>query len=149
MARPYSQDLRERAVALVEAGHSRREVARLLDLAGSTVINWSKRQEVTGNCVAKRVGGNRQPLLLSERDWVLARVSAAPDLTVRALRAELADRGTKVCADTVWRFLMAAGLTFKKKPARHRTGAARRPPQARTLAAPSRQGQPGPPGVCR
>jgi transposase len=120
MPRSYSQDLRERAVALVEAGHSRRAVARLLDLAESTVINWAKRQAVTGSCAAKRVGGNRQPLLLSERDWLLARVSAAPDLTVRALRAELAARGTNVCVDTVWRFLMAAGLTFKKNSARRR-----------------------------
>lgn len=120
MPRPYSQDLRERAVALVAAGNSRRSVAHLLDLAESTVINWSKRQDVTGHCTAKRVGGNRQPLLLGERDWLLARVSAAPDLTVRALRTELAERGTDVCVDTVWRFLMAEGLTFKKKPARGR-----------------------------
>jgi transposase len=122
MPRPYSQDLRERAVALVAAGQSRRAVARLLDLAESTVINWSKRQTVTGNCAAQRVGGHRRARLLAERDWLLARVSAAPDLTVRALRAELAVRGTKVCVDTVWRFLMAEGLTFKKNSARHRAG---------------------------
>lgn len=130
MARPYSQDLRERAVALVAAGHSRRAVARLLNLAESTVIHWSKRQDVTGFCAAKKVGGNRRALLLSERDWLLARVSAAPDLTVRAVRAELAERGTKVCADTVWRFLKAEGLTFKKKPAGRRAGSARRSAQA-------------------
>ena len=92
MPRLYSQALRERVVALVAAGHSRRSVADLLDLAESTVINWSKRQDVTGHCAAKRVGGNRRPLLLGERDWLLARVSAAPDLTVRALRTELAER---------------------------------------------------------
>ena len=114
MARPYSQDLRERAVALVAAGHSRRKVARLLCLAESTVINWTKRQETTGTCAAKPMGGNRKALLLPERDWLLARVSAAPDLTVRALRAELAERDVEVCVDTVWRFLMAEGLSFKK-----------------------------------
>lgn len=40
MAKGYSTDLRTRAVALVEAGESRREVARLLDLAASTTIRW-------------------------------------------------------------------------------------------------------------
>src|ERR1700761_3380239 len=35
MAKGYSTDLRARAVALIEAGESRREVARLLDLAAS------------------------------------------------------------------------------------------------------------------
>lgn len=135
MGRPYSQDLRDRAVALVESGQSRREVARLLDLAESTVINWAKRQAITGACAAKPMGGHRAVLLLAERDWLLARVSAAPDLTLRALRAELAERDVLVCVDTVWRFLMAEGLSFKKKPARRRTRPPGRGPQAQALAA--------------
>jgi transposase len=40
MPGPYSQDLRERVIALVKRGMSRREVARLCDLGVSTVINW-------------------------------------------------------------------------------------------------------------
>ena len=90
-------------------------MARLLGLAESTVINWAKRKDLTGDFAAKPMGGKRKALLLPERDWLLARVSAVPDVTVRALRAELADRDVKVCVDTVWRFLMAEGLTFKKK----------------------------------
>lgn len=124
MPRAYSKDLRERALALVMGGRSRSAVARLLGLAGSTVINWSKRQAMTGDCAAKRMGGNRKAILLPERDWLLARMSAAPDLTVRAVRAELAERNVKVSADTVWRFLMAEGLTFKKKSAGRRAGSA-------------------------
>lgn len=115
MPRPYSNDLRERALALVAKGQSRSAVARLLGLAESTVINWAKRKDLTGDFAAKPMGGKRKALLLPERDWLLARVSAVPDVTVRALRAELADRDVKVCVDTVWRFLMAEGLTFKKK----------------------------------
>ena len=45
---------------------------------------------------------------------MLARVAAAPDLTVRALRAELIGRGTKVSYGAVWDFLAAEGLTYKK-----------------------------------
>jgi hypothetical protein len=37
-------------------------------------------------------GPRRRPVLLPERDWLLARLAAAPDLTVRALRAEFAQR---------------------------------------------------------
>ena len=37
MAKPYSDDLRERAVAAIEAGHTREEVAELYNLALSTV----------------------------------------------------------------------------------------------------------------
>jgi transposase len=58
--------------------------------------------------------------LLPERDWLLARVAAAPDLTLRALQAELAERGVAASYGAVWAFLAAEGLTFKKKPARRR-----------------------------
>jgi transposase len=82
-------------------------------------------------------GGSRRLVLLPQRDWILARISAAPDLTVRALRAELAARGIAVGYGAVWRFLAAERLSFKKKPARRRTGPSRRRPQAGALAAPS------------
>ena len=129
MTRPYSLDLRQRAVSLVEAGQSRRAVARLLDLGEATVIRWTRRHTMTGGCTAKPMGGKRRAVLLNERDWLLARVAAVPDLTVRALRAELAARGTRVSNDAVWRFLSAERLTFKKKPAGGRTrGNAKRLP---------------------
>ena len=35
----------------------------------------------------------------------VARIVAVPDATVRGLRAELAERGTKTSNDAVWRFL--------------------------------------------
>lgn len=122
MSRPYSIDLRERAVALVLSGQSRRSVARLLDLGEATVIRWLQRHRLTGACTAHPMGGRRPVVLLSERDWLLARIAAAPDLTIRALRAELAARGVRVSKDAIWRFLRSERLTFKKKPARSRTG---------------------------
>ena len=115
MTRPYSLDLRLRAVLLVEAGQSRRAVARLLHLGEATVIRWTRRHTITGGCAAKPMGGRRRAVLLHERDWLLARIAAVPDLTVRALRAELAARGTPVSNDAVWRFLSAERLTFKKR----------------------------------
>ena len=44
---------------------------------------------------------------------------------MRALAAELGQRGTSVTHDTVWRFVRRQGLTPKKDPDGHRTGAAR------------------------
>jgi transposase len=37
MGKPYSDDLRERVVAAIEAGHTRVEVAKLYNMALSTV----------------------------------------------------------------------------------------------------------------
>ncbi len=140
MPKPYSSDLRQRTIALVEAGQSRRAVARLLDLDKSTVILWVKEFRATGKRAAMPMGGRRRFALLGQRDWLLARVAAAPDLTGRALRTELAARGTKVSYDAVWRFLREERLTFKKKPARRRAGSARCGAQARAVEAPPTPG---------
>ena len=126
-------DLRERAVAAVESGQSRRQVAKLFKVGESSVIRWCARQRVSGTCAAKPMGGHRRPILLPERDWLLARLSVAPDLTIRGLLSELGDRGVKVSYGALWAFLAAAGLTFKKNPVRHRARAPRRRSQARPL----------------
>ena len=136
MPKPYSSDLRQRAIALVEAGQSRRAVAKLLCMDKSTVILWVRDYRSTGKQAAKPMGGRRRFALLGERDWLLARIAAAPDLTGQALRAELCARGTKVSYDAVWRFLRDERLTFKKKPARRRAGPPRRGAQARAVEAP-------------
>ncbi len=137
MTRPYSMDLRERAVAAVESGQSRHTAAKLFKVGVSSVIRWCQRQRATGTCAAKPMGGRRRMVLLPEREWLLARISASPDLTVRGLRSELAERGVKVSYGAVWTFLAAEGLTFKKNTARRRAGTAGRRSQTRTLEAPS------------
>jgi len=78
------------------------------------------------------MGGWRPLLLKSEREWLLARIAEKPDLTLRAVMAELAERGTPASYGAVWRFFAREGVTFKKKPARQRARSARRraPPPA-------------------
>ena len=74
--------------------------------------------------------GGRRPLLLGEREWLLARLAEKPDLTLRAVVAELAERGMPASYGAVWRFFKHEGITFKKKPARQRAGSPRRRPPA-------------------
>jgi transposase len=76
-------------------------------------------------------------VLAGEREWLLARIVEQPDLTLRAIQAELAVRGVVVSYDAVWRFYLRQGVTFKKKPARRRAGPAGRGPQAGALEASS------------
>jgi transposase len=71
------------------------------------------------------MGGWRPLLLKSEREWLLARIAEKPDLTLRAMMAELAERGTPASYGAVWRFFAREGVTFKKKPARQRARSAR------------------------
>ena len=83
------------------------------------------------------MGGHRPLVLAGERAWLLARIAEAPDLTLRAIRRELAERGVVVSYDAVWRFYRREGMTFKKKPVRRRAGPAGRGPQARAVEAAS------------
>jgi transposase len=120
MARPYSNDLRERVVATVAAGRPCRAVAELFDVSVASVVKWSQRARATGSAAAKPMGGKRPYLLESQRDWLLGRLREKPDLTLHALLTELADRGVVVSCDTLWRFLRREGISFKKNRFRGR-----------------------------
>jgi transposase len=138
MARAYSVDLRERVVAAVAAGQSCRTVATTFKVSVASVVKWSQRFRVTGSVAARPMGGNRPYVLASERNWLLARLAEQPDVTLRALLAELADRGIKVSYYAVWHFFEHEGITFKKKPARQRAGSSRRGPTPRAMEKVSR-----------
>jgi transposase len=63
--------------------------------------------------------------LAEHREWLLARLQATPDLTLRALVAALKERGIVTSYGSVWRVVHAADLTFKKNTVRHRARSAR------------------------
>ncbi len=125
MARPYSDDLRERVARSVASGRSCRETARLFGVSVASVVKWSQRHRSTGSAAAKPMGGKRPPVLEAERAWLLTRIKEQPELTVRALAVELAERGKPVSHNTVWVLLRRAGHSFKKNAVRHRAGPAR------------------------
>ena len=89
MAKGYSKDLRERAVALVESGESRREAASILGFAPSTAIRRLDRWTTTGSIEAKPgTGHSRSPLKVHEQ-WLLDLVAREPDLTLEEIRDRL------------------------------------------------------------
>jgi transposase len=122
MARPYSKDLRDRVVGSVVAGRSCRATAALFGVSVASVVKWSQRFRATGSAAAYKMGGRKPLALRGERVWLLQRIATAPDLTLRAVQAELAARGIRVGYSSVWNFFAAEGISFKKKPARQRTG---------------------------
>jgi transposase len=105
VAKGYSKDLRERAVAMVEEGESRREVARMLNLAPSTAVRWLDRWNRTGSVAAKPgTGHSRSPLKVYER-WLLDLVAKEPDLTLEEIRDRLRhEKKLVVATSSVWRF---------------------------------------------
>jgi transposase len=116
MARPYSMDLRERVIAaVVRGGMSCREAAKHFGVAASTAVQWVQRVRATGSAAPGKIGGYR-PRAISgaHRHWLVERCKAA-DFTLRGLVAELAERGLKVNYRTMWNFVHAEGLSYKKR----------------------------------
>jgi transposase len=130
MGKPYSIDLRERVVAAVEKdGLSCHEAAAQFGVGISTAINWARRKRETGSVAPGQMGGHKPKTIAGEyRSWLLERIKA--DFTLRGLVAELAERGLKVDYRSVWEFVHAEKLSFKK----NRSGWRARPSRRRTAA---------------
>lgn len=126
MGKPCSLDLRERVVAAVEVeGMSRNQAAARFGVAVSSAIKWVARFRVTGSAAPAKMGGHKPKTLRGEHaEWLIARCREA-DFTISQLVDELAQmRGLKVDRRSVWEFLHAEGLSFKKKPVRQGAGSA-------------------------
>jgi len=116
--KPYSDDLRWRVVSAVAGGMSCHEAAEVFSVGVSSVIRWVQRERETGSVSAKPMGGERGSRITgADRDWLLARIAAAPDMTLEELRRALAEHGLVVGYGTVWRFCSRENQTFKKNPA--------------------------------
>ena len=115
MVRPYSSDLRERAIAAVEQeGMSRRGAAARFGLSESAVIKWVQRFRATGSTTPAKMGGHRPKTLSgSWREWMIERCT--DDFTLRGVVRELAELGLKVDYRSVWEFVHAEGLSHKKR----------------------------------
>ena len=131
MGRPYSLDLRERVVAAVEKGGiSRRRAAAQFGVGISTVIAWVRRSRETGSVAPGKMGGHKPKAIAGEhRAWLLQRTKQK-DFTLRGLVTEFAERGLKVDYRSVWNFVHAEKLSFKKKRRCQRTRSSRYRPQA-------------------
>ncbi len=119
MARAFSIDLRERVISAVQdSGMSRRQAAAQFNVGVSTVIEWVRRFRQTGSAEPKKMGGYKPVLLAPHRAFVHARFAAQPELTLRGLQQDLAERGMKVSYGAVWAFVHSQGLSFKKNRTR-------------------------------
>lgn len=114
MARAYSQDLRVRVVQAVDAGASRRSVARLFQVSESFVIKLHHRWRMAGTVAPVGTGGGKAYALADHATLVAGWISDEADITLEELRQKLAERGIVVGRSSIDRFLGQLGLTRKK-----------------------------------
>ena len=63
MGKPYSEDLRERIVGAVEAGHSRRAAARMFEVSASCAVKLVRRWRETGSVKPDKMGAPKRSKL--------------------------------------------------------------------------------------
>ena len=116
MGKSYSLDLRERIVAQVASGGSRRGAARHFGVSDSCAVKLLARVGRTGSAEPARQG--RPPgggKLAQHRGFLIAEVEAKADITMPELAARLeTERGVIASPASLSRVLCGAGFTYRK-----------------------------------
>lgn len=140
MARPYSEDLRERLVRDVEAGASRRGAAAKYHVSPSFAVKLLQLWQATGSLAPRRHGGHKPFALAEHTELVLQLLAEQPDQTLEELRARLAAAGIQVGRSSIDRFLKAQGLTRKKRRSMRPSRSGPTSPPPAPLGGPARPG---------
>ena len=111
-----SDDLRQRVIAAVASGSSRRGAAQRYSVSVSSAIRWVARASEEGAATPRCQGRPAGKGPLSDHlDNLMAVVDATPDMTMPELAAWLlADHGIAAAASSISRLLCRAGFTYKK-----------------------------------
>src|SRR5262245_12760858 len=113
--KPYSQDLRERVMAALEAGHTQAAVAAQFRLHKSTVEKWWARWQVTGSCAALPPARGPQRTLHAAEQFLRAEVKKHPDATLAELCERVAEvKDLKASPSMMCRELQQLKLPVKK-----------------------------------
>ena len=126
MGRPHPMAVRARVVGFVEEGNSHRAAAAHFRVSVKFVNDMVILKRETGGLEPRRQGhGGGNGKLGRLRDWIGARMTTKPDLTLDDLVHEIAEQHhLTVHRVSVWRTLRDLGLTHKKRPASRRAKAA-------------------------
>jgi transposase len=117
MTKALSQDLRDRVVAAIDGGLSRRGAAARFGVSVSSAIRWHQLAREHGRAVARKPGGDQRS---SKTDVhakkIMALLEEQGDITLSEIQSGLADRGINIGIGTLWRFFDRHGITRKKRP---------------------------------
>ena len=115
MTRPYSEDLRERVVRVVESGTSRNAAAKQFYVSVSFVVKLMQRWKQRGTIKADKYGGWKKSKLAAHADRIRSLVKENCDITIDELCVLLAAEGIEAKRSTLGDFLLAQGLNRKKR----------------------------------
>lgn len=115
MFHPYSLDLRERAVALLDEGATSLEVADLLDVSDSWVRKMRLRRDALGHLMPGSPPGKERLLSEAQEEQLCLLVLEQPDVTLEELVVLMAKRmKVRASISTISRRLIEMGMSRKK-----------------------------------
>jgi putative transposase len=116
MIEPYSMDLRNRAVAMLDEGASSTEVAEALGVSDSWVRKMRLRRDALGDLAPGSPPGKPRKLTTDDLVGLYVFVDEQPDVTLEELAVLMATRlKVRVSISTLSRRLIEMGLTRKKR----------------------------------
>ena len=121
----YSEDLRERVLAAVDAAEgTQQEIAKRFRVSARWIRRMLALRATTGSVAPKPRSGGRKLLIQGERaDALQAALRKKPDATLQ----ELCDAtGFDGCLMTVWRALRRLNITRKKSPSGRKNNSTRK-----------------------
>ncbi len=117
MAKALSVDLRERVVAVVAAGASRRAAAARFGVGISSAIRWCAQAREAGSVAPGPLGGDRRSARIeAHAGLILGMLDGKPDITLAEIQTQLARAGVAAGIGTIWRFFERRRITRKKRP---------------------------------
>ncbi len=115
MPSALSVDLRERVIAAIEAGSSRRQAAKRFGVGASSAIRWHERFQEEGEIAPLPACGERPaPAIEAHAELILQAYQEHPQAFLRELRDTLAERGVRTSVSGLWRFFARHRVTRKR-----------------------------------
>jgi transposase len=130
--KPYSQDLRDRIIKVLEAGtETQRVIAERFCVSSSFVEKLWQRWRRSGSSTAKPHAGGRQRHLKDHLALLRTEVAKQPDATLAELRDRVAAaQGPRVSPATICRAIQHLKLPLKKSRFTPRSGTRNAPRRA-------------------
>ena len=111
----YSLEFRAEVLAACDANESSHDIALRFKVSESWVRRIKQQRRETGQ-VAPKTATPSPPKWKAWKEWLVAKITARPDIYLRELQAELkAERGEDVCLGTICNACQALEQSRKKR----------------------------------
>lgn len=112
--KPYSMDLRKRVLADYDLGMTTQAISEKYRISTKCIRDLRQLREETGSLTPRHSKTGPKPKLAEHKEQLVKLIQEQPDATLEELQQRLP---VPVGLTTIWRALVALGITLKKSSA--------------------------------